>query len=420
MYTVSQPSEISGTSTPVQRRDRAWLYAHNSFLIGPLPMPSIARIREAVDRLIEAHPAGRFNWRFDADRRCWIADQLSESIVVEGDWVDGRTVGESLDAMNSAHLAKGRLIFVRYPHYLGMVMCHGLGDGRVNVEALGVVAQMALTGKVLEWSPIPAAGPHLLSAAVRTFGPRPTLVRKALGDRYPMDVPISSGASLPWSPSRRTITETYERSPAEKPADGTPKSGRRGSRFATTACALLAALRDAALPVSPDVNVMMDLRGYLGGRWIDGNFVAAVPMRIDADTSPEELSAMLKKTKQTGRPLANQMLTSMRTGGRRRQVSAPTDTFDPQHLPCLTLTDLGSSPLIDQLPFLDGQPVSYGASGVPAGPHGVTIAFAHTSRATSISVSFHDNVIDAAKVEHALSVVTFDPPRVIDGRSVAR
>jgi hypothetical protein len=191
------------------------------------------------------------------------------------------------------------------------------------------------------------------------------------------------------------------------------------SPFALLTCAMLRALDEAGITVSPDVNMMVDLRRYLGAGWIDGNLVAAVPMRIGADTTPQDFSAMIRTTMKSGRPLANAMLTSLRSGGRHVKCAPCADRIDPNAPVRVTVTDLGNLPQLDRLPYTD-ELVDYVGTGIPDGPHGVTLAFAHTAYSTTVTAAFHDNVIDPARMERALQIVTSAPAERISERSAGR
>lgn len=184
-------------------------------------------------------------------------------------------------------------------------------------------------------------------------------------------------------------------------------------------CALLRALAAAGLPVEPRVNVLVDLRRYLGQGWIDGNFIANVPMRIDTATRPEQLSAMMKHTILSGRPVANQMVTSWRTGGRRRQRNQQASSANLLAPVQVTVTDLGDMPYFGDNPVLaELESCVSGASGVPGSPNGITAAVVHTPQTTTVSLAFHENVVDPQLVRRALALLATSPLALLTDRSL--
>jgi hypothetical protein len=84
-------------------------------------------------------------------------------------------------------------------------------------------------------------------------------------------------------------------------------------------------------------------------------------------------------------------------------------------LPQVTFSYLGAPPLIDCLPFLPGQKPTYAASVEPAGPNGVTFLLGHVHGGIIVNAIFHDNVVDAAKVEAAVQMANSDPIGLLSG-----
>ena len=152
---------------------------------------------------------------------------------------------------------------------------------------------------------------------------------------------------------------------------------------------------------------MIDLRSYLGSRFIDGNFFAGVPMRIAWDMAPDKIAATVRATKASGRPLATQMLTSMRLGS---ALSMPT-AMEANGIPRLTLRLLGAPPLVECLPYLPDRPPVYAASIEPDGPYGLTFVHGENAGAMLINAAFHDNVIDSAPIDQAIELI---PPTRCD------
>jgi hypothetical protein len=156
---------------------------------------------------------------------------------------------------------------------------------------------------------------------------------------------------------------------------------------------------------------MMDLRGYLGDRLIDGNFVAGVPIRMSGDMSPGQIASMVRDTRNSGRPLANQVATSIRLGS---ALPIPA-TIEEHALPQVTFSYLGAPPLVDCLPYLPGQSPTYAASVEPGGPNGLTFLLGHVNGGIILNAIFHDNIVDAAQVEAAVQMVNSDPVGLLSG-----
>ena len=407
-------------SFPIQRRDRPWADSHVAYLIGPLPMPPTSEVRAAAARIVRAYPDSRIHWGMDGGGQRWTTGQLPESLVTESIWDDSKQLGEIVDAMRSDAAIRHPLAFVRFPNYLGMAMSHAVADGRNGIAMIEAVAHGAISGGLPDYQAHPSGRFPLLSAALRTFGRRPTLVRDALADRHPSEDPAASDIRVPWSASRRTVVASVPRPLGVEMASRAEELGVKASFFSLMTCALLRALNGAGIEAARDVIVMVDLRRYLGSDWIDGNFVAAVPMRIGVGTTPQELSGMIGQTMRSGRPLASQMLSSTRVGGRRRPSVDVPNSMDPHAPARITLSDLGNVPRTSGLQFLEGQSSVCAATAVPDGPHGVTFAFAHTPTDTVITVAFHDNVTDAGKLDCALRALATDPAGLLFGRSLAR
>jgi hypothetical protein len=163
---------------------------------------------------------------------------------------------------------------------------------------------------------------------------------------------------------------------------------------------LLRALHDVGVPVAQDISVVMDLRRYLSSQSLDGNFVIGVPLNIDHRCGPEAVTAMMKATIVSGRPVATQMLATL-TSIRSRGCEAT--SVDPTQPVRVTFSGMGRPPQIDSLPFIPGRPPVYAGGVEPDGPHGLTFLISETSGASVVSASFHENVVPTHTVHAALT-----------------
>lgn len=393
------------TTTAVQRRDRPWLDAYVGALIGPFAMPSMGQVRDAVAALVDRYPESRLNWCLDATGRRWQATRTAESIVTEAGWCDELSVGGVLDAIVRDVSLDPPLSLIRFPKYLGLRMSHGIGDGRIFNTILAEVAHTAMTSEVRPWPAQLAGRTPLAAAACMTFGRHPSLIRAAVADRFPKERTQHTASSRPWSPSRRTISIPIEHSEFDEMNSLSGKSEKGPNRYAVQIWLTLRALRAVGLKVSRDVNVVVDLRRYLGWRFIDGNFLAGVPMRMGPEMTPDQVAQTMKASVHSARPLATQLLSSLRCG---RATTAPVNSMDPNDALRVTFSGL-ASPEYDDLQFLSGSQRVVAGSVEPDGPLGLTFLMTQMSSVTWINASFHDNVIDAATVERALRLVASDP-----------
>jgi hypothetical protein len=369
-------------------------------------MPTTDALRAAVGAISRDYPHSRLTWRLDTASWQWHDDRALESVVVERDW-PGDDIGLALDAIAGDAALTSPLCLIRYPNHIGLRMSHSVGDGRLFLTTISTVLRTALTEEVVPWPVQRANSSPLLSAAAKTFGGKPRLLRDAVRDRVAMtSSAVQQGEQQPWTPARRTIYGSLARSRADELFDWGAQFAPKASRFALLIALVLRAMRSVGMETSDDRRVLVDLRRYLGWRYIDGNFVAGVPMRIEAEMAPEELSASMRTTMSSARPLANQLLTSARS---RFATPIPVTSFDPNGLARVTFTNMGRTPEIDGLPFLTDLPPVYGGSVPPDGPFGLTVLFGDNRRMISINVAFNDNVIDADLVQRAVDAAIADP-----------
>jgi hypothetical protein len=397
----------------IQRRDRPWVDAYVTVLCGPFAMPSVDELRQAVRRLASSHPQSRLTWRLDETKRHWLSDRDAVSVVTERDWDDGSDSGAILDAMERDESLDPPLVLIRYPNYIGLKMSHGVGDGRMFLTVISAVLTTAMTGEVAPWPAEPGGRFPLIKASANTFGRRPQLIKSAADDRFllPADEAVANRRIESWSPSRRTVHVPLPRKQADEFFAWAKEHAPRASRFALQIALILRALPQVGIVASPDVRVIVDLRRYLGWKYIDGNFVAGVPMQIGPDMSAELISSTMRATMASGRPLLNQILATVRGG----TATSRATSVDLDERPRLSFTNMGSSPEINGLPFLTNLPPVYAGSVPPDGPHGVTFLVAEAPAFLTMNATFHDNVVDPALVRGALELAASDPIGLLSG-----
>lgn len=391
---------------PIQRRDRPWIGNYVTVLCGPFVMPPLDELREAVAALAARYPSSRLTWRIDPTKRYWLNDRSIESVVVEREWDDVVSVSGRIDELASDESLEPPLTLVRYPNHLGLKMAHAVGDGRQFLTVMAAALHTAYSGELVQWPVKPAGRFPLATAVLRTFGKRPGVIRQTFADRSAHQVPAGpQGEGKPWTPSRRSHQTVVARDKVDELFAWGSEFAPGASKFALQMTVVLRALHQVGLDISPNVGVVVDLRRYLGWRFIDGNFIAAVPMNLNWKMSPAEVSAYIKATNTSGRPLASQILTSLRLSG---EMPAPT-SVEEDGLPRVTFSNLSFAPEIDSLPFLPDVPIVYAGSVATEGPLGITILTGETSRAVVFGSTFHDNVVDPAAFAQAMDLVKADP-----------
>jgi hypothetical protein len=395
-----------GRSTiAVARRDRPWVDAYVAGLCGPLTPPPIDDLRRAVTTLADRYPQCRLSWGLDAARRHWKIDDDIESIVVEHGSHHDLPVGRVLDAIASDETLRTPFALIRFPRALGFKMSHSLGDGGIFTSVFPALLMTAMSGDPYPWPFIPGPRFPLALTVCRTFGRNPTLIRKAIGDRPTEHADAPAGTQVPWQPSRRTLFAGIPTGRFDE-IEGWAKQFAPGAgRIALQMTLIMRSLRRCGLPVQSNIGLLVDLRRYRGPGPIDGNFAAGVPLRFDSSDSPAALSASIRATLASARPLATQVLTTLRRGG----PGVPPSTVDSHGVPQVTFTALRARQETDGLPFLPDGPVTYTGSVEPAGPLGITFLIVETSNITAITACFHDNAINPEIVEAALRLVESAP-----------
>lgn len=402
-------------SKRIERRDRPWVDAYVAAILGPFAMPSADTVRAAVDALIGRYPHSRLNWRVDPAGRRWQLDGDTDGLVVERHWNAETSIGRIMDTIAVDDTMRRPLALIRYPNHLGLRMSHSIGDGRIFNTIFSAVMGSALTGDPYPWGARPAGRLPLGRAILRTFGSAPSRLRAAIDDRPARADAPAAGRVEAWQPDRRTVFASIPAAEMDDIVRRTKQSNPGSTRAAVQMWLLLRSLRLSGLTVARDVNLVVDLRRYLGQPPIDGNFVAGVPLRIDPTLSLDELSAMIRATMASGRPLATQAHSMLRAG---RTVPAP-DTVDSASPTRVTFSGMGCPPEIAGLPFLPGSPAVYTGSVEPEGPAGLTLLVSETPSTVAITASFHANVIDAAVVNDALTLATGNPHRVLTEATVS-
>lgn len=396
----------------VERRDRDWLNVSVEVICGPLEMPSVDRLRDAVTQLAEQRPDSRLTWSLDPGRRYWLNDRSAETVVVERDWDDAEDFSARLATIAKDPELSAPVTLIRYPRHIGLKMSHGIGDGRMFITAFCAPMYTAMLGAAVDW-PI-ERGPRfpMVAAMANTFGKNPIALRRAFADRPVFAERAAIGSESPWQPSQRTRGCGLNERQVNELHEWRRRFVPGASIYAVQIVLLLNALNKVGIEVSDDVRMIADLRRYLRWQPMEGNFVAGVPMPIAAGMGPEQVSTIIKATNSSARPLAGYAMAALNRAGARR--TAPTSVRRGDR-PRIAFSSVGKPPALDGLPFVPGHRIEFTGAVVPEGPLGITVLMAETSRSMNFAVTFHDNVVDSQLVAAAMEEMSTDPVALLAG-----
>ncbi|MGV9859028.1 hypothetical protein ACWDTD_10290 [Gordonia sp. NPDC003425] len=398
------------TTVRIERRDRPWLDARTVYLLGPLPVPGIDEVRRRLHAYARLNPNSRITWALSGDRRHWLVrPSLPDDAVTQREWAPRATIEQVLDDLYQDASLPTPVSVVCYPEHIALVSTHGLWDGRNNTAMAEAVAGAAVSADYPLWQAQPGGSAPLLHAAARTFVRHPDRLLAAIRDRPKGTAPTGDPVRMPWAPAVGSAFATVPNGPLDAAVAAAAERGERISRFALLSAMLLDRCTRFGLQIEPTVNIMVDLRKYLGDQWIDGNFVATVPISVDSGVTASEVAATIRSTLKSGRPVAAQVLTSLRVGGRRAPQRPPTSVVRDAPA-ALTITQVGDVSRMS-LPFSDSGPAILAQTAAPAGPTGVTVAFNHSHEVTILSACAHRNVVDMELLNKVFAAMAEDPGR---------
>ncbi|MEV6597208.1 hypothetical protein AB0M36_10140 [Actinoplanes sp. NPDC051346] len=408
---------IQTPTRAINRFDRPWTSASTATVIGPMHAPTRQALVEAVARTAAAWPESRLDWSI-RDRR-WHRppparlDDLADGMVADLTADPSVDYGRFLTDLVHDERQRWPLAFSVGHDHVALRMSHAIGDGRALVVLLSRLLETAVTGEPVPFPPRPAM-PPFVSALGNFFGRSP---KRALAAARAIRhaPPVAEVATLPWSPQRVTL---YHRIPGELATE--IRRWRKTSASGATSAAvdlslIMRALALSGVPLAPEVRVLYDVRRYLPARYpeLHGNFSVGLLMAMSAAMPAARLSEMIARTGAVGRPL-----TALGAGlvfSRHPGASPVTAPARPRAE--LAFTYLGRPLPIERLPWRSGSVPVWSGSVQPAGPQGLTFAVTETGRAVHLSASFHANVLDAERIEHAMTLMTADPISVLTDRT---
>ncbi|WP_126688208.1 hypothetical protein [Nocardioides ferulae] len=393
-------------------RDRTWARFATVRAAGPVAPPDAETLRAQLRELARLDPGHPWLCRVDLTRGRLrpvtgsALDAFVDAVVRE---IDGDPGPERLAREQLAE-PLGELPFrlVLGRSSVALRSAHLLGDGAVVDRwfpaLLAGGGASALRRRDTSRSP-------LLRAGLRRFGRHPLDAVRAVRGAFPLAPPAPPRTrEVPELGVPEVVTATV---PAAEVAR--LRAARDEGRTRASVAAQLMSRTAAALArhgvVAEGALVMMDCRRYLGpGAAVTGNFAAGPYLDVDA-TNAEAMAAALARATDDAVPLVLLAAATARTGalGLRRRLGGSPGVVSPSRVgvpvqPRLTLSYQGRLAL-DDLPWLDRKAARYLQAAQPAGPEGITVAFAPTSAGTQLTATAHPDVFDPALLRAALAEV---------------
>ncbi|MEO9011379.1 MAG: hypothetical protein ABI382_13490 [Nakamurella sp.] len=389
-------------------------------VVGPFAGLQRRAVVAAVRRVAKAAPHMRIalsrttlgrRWRHNDNR----LDEWWDGLVTCVPPATCDTIEEIAIQQNSVISVDHPLHFVVAGEYLIIVRDHCLGDGKVLVDLLGAVVNIAMGGtEDPDWSTLRLEPLPLLRAVRATFLRSPQTCRALLVARR-----LDSGGEAitenrdltAWSPKLAVV---YAVSPVTVQRR-LRKWARSTDDAVTVSSALLVALRRAfdtcGVTPEPEQSVIYDIRRYLpnGSGVVNGNFITGLTISGSAVDDPAQVGGAMQTHVDSGRPLAALVAGVLRHWGRRCPMKSIVNVpRNPQaHL---VFNNMGTLRTLQRLPWsqdADHRKCMFAVE--PAGPEHVTVTLATVAGALHLSASFHANVFDVNDVRHALALAATNP-----------
>lgn len=343
-------------------------------------------------------------------------------------------LGQMLDSVRTRPGYRQPLEVVICGDHLVVDYSHGLGDGRLGLALLAILAG----ADAVDARPL-ARGltGNAVAAAIRHhFLKQPVRVRDMLRARSHnkagglVDVEPGPDSATDSGRFGRCHTVTGFLPPGPRAAvQGWVKERHPGaSRASVTIALLMAALRAEGVPVDERVSVLIDCRRYLGPENQDGfgNFAVAVPVLMPPNATPVEVTRHVRTVTDSGWPIAVLAVAEIksRLPGRRRDAPQASDDADSETTGTtdvtparmrLSVSDLGTLSTFGHLDWASGRPPQVAAYLEPDGPDAITVLADELQGGRTFAASFWDGALSAGVVERALERICSDPVGVLNG-----
>ncbi|MFD1811402.1 hypothetical protein [Rhodococcus gannanensis] len=392
-------------------------HARITTIVGPVELPPADVVADRLAAMTAIGPKARLGLRPSTTSNRWTFDPVAHRPVVTTTSTPASPM-DLLDLPDATDPAEDRpTSVVLAGNYLRTDHNHGLGEVAFALLLHGVILGTIDPADPNVWRPALRRGNGIAAAAVRTFGSDPRrlwALRNSLSSRRtPPPSPVEE--QVPWTPDRAAVfspmsPETLARLRAWRDTDAPGTS-----MFAVVASALHRALADAGLDVDDVATVTLDVRKYLAEGHVPlANFVSGLEFELGRRPSPQVIHRTVADALESGRPVANVALNSLRTRIGLRTGRPPVPTTRPRSARArLLFSSIGRVPRQGAIPWRGTADPFYMVHNDPTGPEGITVSWAVIDDSLFTAASFHGNVFDRGRVQRALDSVTSDPLRLL-------
>ncbi len=397
---------LTRSGTRVAAVDLQHSHRRSAAIFGPVAVPDRVEAIRRLRAMVDAGPALRLCLQPSTTSRRWRrADaDIADAVIEVPDSHDPLVL---LDRLH--RLPESGLRVALAGNYVAIDFSHGLGD-TAFCQAVADVVVGAVTLDDPHWDAYRHRVSPLAAAGLATFGSDPRRLWRLGGLHRRRPIPDPGPAGDPHPVSRTAPTARMVRLPADDVARLRTLRDRHRpgvSMFAIYTIALIRALSDAGISLTPAVTIPFDVRPYLpAGIDTLATFSAGLAFPIGPDTAPHSLQALLTESASCGRPVANMLVSTAKIRlASREQLAADhwalvgdTPRADLLH------SFVGRLPQTDAIRFLDPAAASNYTVSDPISPRGITVTSAMIGDgALCMSAAFHDEHLDADRIDRAIS-----------------
>ncbi|MGV9480011.1 hypothetical protein [Gordonia aichiensis] len=418
---MSCPAPRLDTARPVKAAaiDVHHASRRSAVVLGPLALPDASTATVRLRRFAELGPQTRIGLQPSPDRRTWLfaPDGLATAVHTAPPTDDPRTL---LDVLTSR--APGPLRVVLSGDHVAIAYDHGLGDTTlVNTIVdvlLGVddVDVTLLPRLRTSTSALAIAGASVLCDPRRVVALARMHLSRDFRPPHPCQMVAIDRPGSTTSVMVRFDTKVVESMRAER-AVRAPDVGM----FAIYTVALVRALTAAGLRVNPMVTLPFDARAYLP-RSVGtmANFAAGLDFAVLPDTSPTALQAELSAASTMGRPVANLVVTAIKSRLAQRRGTSENDalrSWTPAGEAAIDLLHSSGGVVPGRRgrwTFTDPDTAYVIGVADPPSPTGITVTSTSVTGSLCLTATFRDDVFAPDAVAAALDDVPSQASAALD------
>ncbi|KQO82619.1 MULTISPECIES: hypothetical protein [unclassified Frigoribacterium] len=408
---------------PMRAVDRLGSGIHILSVFGPVALPGREALVDAVWRILSVGPDARLGLRA-VDGREWeyapeSLREVAERMVVEAPELATRELSEALEGL-VAHIEPGLpMRVVLAGDRLLLILDHGVVDARFTTRLPATLVAVAGGGEIPAWLTAEGISRPLWTAFVETFAKHPGRVVALLRARRvespvaPRIAPVER-PSIGWNGSTSVVVAAGSKASFKALHNWLRRRDEPVSFGAGVIVALRAALAAEGLRLSPDSEMVYDVRGYLpSGVDTTGNFVTGIPVTGGDDLTAVDRS--IAQTTSSGRPLAALMAGAIKESVRPARRVLPAST--PAHARArVVLSNLGLNRPLQSIPWIrDGRSIEAASAVHPIAPETVAAQLMVLDGVLHVAVSYNDTSFDREAVQRAVRAFVDDPVALLDG-----